>query len=76
MPDTKAPLSLIDFVKAEKRKQCCICALPIEVLGQLHDERNSKIRLRQRLDWLNVHYKAGATMDDIKRHINERHYDG
>jgi len=76
MSDAKEPLSLVDFVKAEKRKKCSICTLSTEVLEQLHDELNAKIRLRQRLDWLNAHHHVGATMDDLKRHINERHYDG
>jgi len=76
MSKVEEPLSLVDFIKAEKRKKCSICALSPEVLEQLHDESNAKIRLRQRLDWLNVHHKVGATMDDLKRHINERHYDG
>ncbi len=70
---TSNPLSLVDFVKAERRKDCGVCKLPDDLRDQMRKARDKKILRATILDWLRTQYGFVVTTTDMDVHINGHH---
>jgi hypothetical protein len=69
----QAASSLVDFVQAQRREGCPICALPEGVREQLAEAPEKKIKLADRVKWLREVCGADVTVADVSRHLNARH---
>lgn len=72
---TKIPsLSLVDFARAEKRKNCRVCKFPIEVRSQLgRAASEKKISQDQQVKWLELVTGTKITLDELRQHVAGRH---
>ena len=67
-------LSLVEFARAEKRKNCRVCKAPVEVRGQLGRAASEKnITRSQQLSWFNLITRGDVTMDELNAHLSGRH---
>lgn len=74
MSKTKTEVrSLSDFVKAKKRADCPVCALPDDIREQLVEAGRKKIGRRDQVEWLNQEVGVDVTYDDLTSHCNARH---
>lgn len=73
--DGKHPhVSLVEFVRAEKRANCRICKLPVEIRGQLgRTATEKKIVYDQQVRWLNMVTGMKITAEELTKHTNGRH---
>lgn len=69
----KPKRSLVDFVRAKKKRDCPICRLPAEIRQQLQDAREKKIRRSEQLEWLAVEYGIKLTAAQFDTHNSARH---
>lgn len=69
----KEPKSLVDFVKAKKRADCPVCALPEEIRAQLHAASEKKIYRADQLAWLKEECGHPISGEDLNRHYSGRH---
>lgn len=67
-------LSLAEFMKREKRKDCPVCKLPEAVQKQLQEAPDRSIKVDLRVKWLREAHSLSIEASDITRHMGGRHY--
>ena len=72
--ETEDGLSLTEFMKREKRKDCPICKLPEAVQTQLQEAPDKSIKVDLRVKWLREAHGLDIKASDITRHMCGRHY--
>ncbi len=70
----KSTVSLTDFVRKERQKDCLICTLPRAIQDQLMAAPEKKIKLADRVQWLNEVCGVDAKVSDLTKHMNARHH--
>lgn len=71
-PETS--LTLVEYAKAEKRKNCKVCKAPVEIRGQLGRAASEKnITRGQQLAWFNLVTGSAVKMDELNQHLSGRH---
>jgi hypothetical protein len=74
MKTSAKTLSLTDFVKAEKRANCNVCKLPVEVRGQLgRPASEKKISREQQVKWIYAVTGKTITLEELNSHNNGKH---
>lgn len=69
----KAAMSLAEFMRAERQKGCPVCALPKHIKEQLQEAPEKKIKVADRVLWLNEVCGADVTISDLTTHVSARH---
>lgn len=69
------PRPLAVFYRDQRRANCAVCRLPIEVRADLKTAREKKIPRTVVLEWLNTEHKAKITGEQIQAHTNGHHDD-
>lgn len=73
-PTKKPDLSLVEFARAEKRKSCRVCKLPVEVRGQIgRSASEKKIPREQQVQWIELVTGQKITIEELNSHTNGRH---
>ena len=72
--ETKDGLSLAEFMKCEKRKDCPICKLPEAIQTQLQEAPDKSIKVDLRVKWLREQHGLNIEAADLTRHMGGRHY--
>jgi hypothetical protein len=73
---TKKPtkVSLVDFVKLQKKADCPVCKLPVEVRGQLgRVATEKKIPRSTQIEWIKLRCGVKITDEQLTMHNNGRH---
>jgi hypothetical protein len=66
-------ISLTDFVKAERRKECPVCQLPEEAREQMRVAQNKSIRRATVIAWLAQAYGVTITDEALNTHYSGKH---
>ncbi len=69
----QSKLSLTEYTKEQKRKDCPVCKLPDEVLEQLREASSRKIHRRLQLLWLNEELGISISNSQLDTHYSGRH---
>jgi hypothetical protein len=70
----KVAVSLVDFVRLQKKVNCRVCKLPVEIRGQLgRVATDRKIPREVQLDWIKTATGVKITNDELTAHNNGRH---
>jgi len=72
-PQAAPPLSLVDFMRKERKESCPVCALPQAVREQLQAAPDKKIKLEKRLKWLVCLGYTKIQQQELTTHLNQRH---
>ena len=60
-------------MRKKLKAKCPVCALPSQVREQLAEAPKKKIRLEDRLEWLQALGHKDVHIEDLTRHLNTRH---
>lgn len=69
----KPKRSLVDFMRAKKRRDCPVCRLPDVLRAQLADARGKKVRRTDQLEWLAAEHGIKLTAAQFDTHHSGRH---
>lgn len=73
MSKAKEARSLVEFVKAKKRADCPVCALPDAIREQIVGASDKKIKRPEIVAWLNEECGYSIQAGDLEKHVNARH---
>lgn len=66
-------LSLLDYAKKQRRKDCPVCALPVEIRQQMAGASEKKIKRIVVLSWLADAHGITVSPSDMMTHVNGHH---
>ena len=69
----KTKQSLIDFMKAKKRRACPVCSLPEGIRSELLGARDKKIKRSEALEWLAAEWGIKIPASIFDTHNSARH---
>jgi len=69
----EAKLSLTEFARAERRKDCTVCALPEPIREQIRKNRGKKIGRDTILRWLAEEHGIRLDVEAMMAHSNGHH---
>lgn len=70
--DTKG-LSLVDYVRKQRRKDCAVCALPTEIREQIASASDKKIKRPIVLAWLEHAHGIKLDLAAVSAHAAGHH---
>lgn len=72
--DRRVKQTLVEFVKQQRRANCRVCKLPVEVRGQVgRTASEKKISREQQVEWITLVTGVKITADELTAHVNGRH---
>lgn len=67
-------ISLVDFVRLQKKADCRVCKLPVDVRGQIgRNATDRKIPRTIQLEWIKMRTGVKITDEELTAHNNGRH---
>jgi len=70
----KPVMTLAEFSREERKKNCPVCKLPAEIRGQLGKPASEKkISRDQQVRWVQVVTGVTVSVEDLNKHNNGRH---
>lgn len=71
--DAAGELSLVDYVRQQRRADCAVCSLPDEIRIQLKGASDKKISRATALAWLSEVHGIVMTSDQMTTHYSAHH---
>ncbi len=62
-----------EFIKAQKRTSCPVCAIPLEVRRAMTDARRKRYKIQTILDWIKSEHGIKLTPEQVRNHYAGQH---
>lgn len=66
-------ISLVDYARKQRRKDCAVCALPADIREQMSNASDKKIKRATVIEWLKVAHDITVTPADMTTHTSGHH---
>lgn len=67
------PMTLVDFARKERRRDCAVCQLPAEIRTQMLAASDRKIKRAVVMDWLKQVHGVAITDEALTVHYSGHH---
>lgn len=71
--DAKGGLSLVEYVRKQRRAECAVCSLPEPIRAEIRGATSKKIPRTTVLDWLHEVHKIELTSEAMTSHYSGHH---
>lgn len=72
---SNAAVSLVDFARKQKQRDCPVCKLDADTRAQLRIATDKAIRRQVQIDWLKEVQKVDITSQEMTNHYSGKHDD-